>query len=339
MQEDVFLLFADCIPVKGFRSSIICDLGRQLIYKIPNSFYFFKKKYEGLPVSKLDKDYNTQNEKEIIQEYFRFLEENEIIFWCNKEEIFNFPKIKPIWQHFGSVTNCVIDFSNNIDYEMILFDLNENGCLYYQFRIEDLKNLAVEKFIKIINFLKEKCHNFTAFEIISNYHAAIHEDFINTCKQFIHLRKILFYNAPFNSIVNNVIFDVIFKDVTSNFKAGKSSIDKNGFFPNSEFFFESRLRNPYYNGKIVIDKDGNFKNSIESNQTFGNICSVSLTELIKNEDFTEVWYACKDKIAVCKNCEFRYVCLDDRPIFFNYDKSVYMSNIECNYNPITGNWS
>ena len=75
-----FVLFASCIPVKGAKRSIICDIDRHTYIFIPNSMYDFLLKYEkSYQLKKLYSLFSSE-EKEILDSYFDFLETNELIF-------------------------------------------------------------------------------------------------------------------------------------------------------------------------------------------------------------------------------------------------------------------
>jgi hypothetical protein len=54
------------------------------------------------------------------------------------------------------------------------------------------------------------------------------------------------------------------------------------------------------------------------------------------------WASTKDQVAVCKDCEYRYVCFDCRPLSegaaggrADYLHAPYP---RCTYNPYTGEW-
>jgi hypothetical protein len=64
----------------------------------------------------------------------------------------------------------------------------------------------------------------------------------------------------------------------------------------------------------------------------------SSLNLLKSTKLTKYWNVRKDNTDVCKNCEFRYFCLDDRiPDIRPKDNSWYYKT-ECNYNPYIAKW-
>jgi len=73
-------------------------------------------------------------------------------------------------------------------------------------------------------------------------------------------------------------------------------------------------------------------------KSFGNISSISLKEIISNENFSRLWTINKDEIKVCQDCEFRYVCTDCRAYIENKE-DIYSKPLKCGYNPYTCEWS
>lgn len=57
----------------------------------------------------------------------------------------------------------------------------------------------------------------------------------------------------------------------------------------------------------------------------------------KNE-FQILWSVKKDVTLVCKDCEFRYMCIDSRIPILSDNKTSWFHNNECNYNPYIAKW-
>jgi len=73
-------------------------------------------------------------------------------------------------------------------------------------------------------------------------------------------------------------------------------------------------------------------------QSFGNIKDITLAEAIEKPDFKKYWNINKDKIHVCKDCEFRYICTDYRA-YVKDPKDILSKPLKCSYNPYEGNWA
>jgi SPASM domain peptide maturase of grasp-with-spasm system len=72
-------------------------------------------------------------------------------------------------------------------------------------------------------------------------------------------------------------------------------------------------------------------------QSFGNIRDTTLQEALEHPDFKKYWNVKKDEIAVCKDCEFRYICTDCRAYIEN-PEDMYSKPLKCGYNPYTAEW-
>lgn len=339
MNTKVFMLFADCIPVAGFKKAVICDLGRGQIILIPKSLCHFIEEFEGTGLSEL-MDTADDGQKEIIREYIQHLEDRELLFWCDQMETTLFPKIKPRWQSPGIISNTIIEFNPNYAYGETLLELNKLGCSYYQFRLANLTPYTLEPFNLLVKTLYEKCQNLHMFEIIAPHHnKEADEQFIESMRRYIQLRCITFYSHPTNSqaIVDTLVVKYKTRSLTKeHIKTTESTVN---FFPNYDFFFESKHRNTYYNGKVTIDFEGGIKNIVSDTKSFGTIHTHSITDVINQPGFQTNWFASKDKVKGCQDCEFRYTCFDTRPLTFNKANQLYESEIECDYNPYTAQWA
>ena len=102
-------------------------------------------------------------------------------------------------------------------------------------------------------------------------------------------------------------------------------------------FSESLQYNNCLNKKIGIDINGEIKNCPSMEKSYGNISNTSLLDVINNNEFKALWSINKDKINICKDCEFRYVCTDCRAFISDPD-DIYSKPLKCGYNPYTNIW-
>ena len=65
----------------------------------------------------------------------------------------------------------------------------------------------------------------------------------------------------------------------------------------------------------------------------GNIFSQSILEILNTPKFQQYWDITKDMIDVCKDCEFRYTCVDSRVPQKNGETNNYCFTDKCKYNP------
>ncbi len=113
------------------------------------------------------------------------------------------------------------------------------------------------------------------------------------------------------------------------------------FYINISIFSESRDYNAYFNGKIYIDDQGLIKNAPETTLGFGNIDNIEsvnqLREIVSLPEFQKYWRITNDKIDVCKDCEFRRMCISGGLPKQRANGSWFNTN-ECDYNPYIAKW-
>lgn len=119
-------------------------------------------------------------------------------------------------------------------------------------------------------------------------------------------------------------------------------VDLKYFNVNLRKVLEAINHNSCLHKKISIDKDGNIKNCPSMHQSFGNIKNTTLEEALHHRDFKKYWNLTKDKIEICKDCEFRYICTDCRA----YTEQTHIDKegldiskpLKCGYNPYKAEW-
>ncbi len=72
-------------------------------------------------------------------------------------------------------------------------------------------------------------------------------------------------------------------------------------------------------------------------ENYGNINDVDLKEVVDSKEFQKLWQIKKDNIKVCKDCEFRHMCMDCRA-FRKDENDLYSQSAKCNYNPYIAKW-
>ncbi|BCX14839.1 MAG: hypothetical protein KatS3mg088_522 [Patescibacteria group bacterium] len=106
---------------------------------------------------------------------------------------------------------------------------------------------------------------------------------------------------------------------------------------------KSFRRNMYWHnclaGKLSICPDGKVIPCVfYRRRALGNIKEKSLKEIAESEETQEVWRITKDKIPVCRDCEYRYACNDCRPVSVGNSGNYLAPYSRCTYNPYTGEW-
>ena len=119
-------------------------------------------------------------------------------------------------------------------------------------------------------------------------------------------------------------------------------ITKPNFSTDPDSFRRNQLYYTCLAGKIAITADGQIIPCIFSrDNTLGNLKDQKLADVLESPALKETWELTKDKVLVCKDCEYRYACSDCRPLAEGSSCGKGYSNApfpRCTYNPYTGEW-
>ncbi len=334
-----FKLFADCIPIKGYKRAVIYDLNRKKYVYIPNSMVEFIEEAEGESKADIIKKYGEVN-VDLVQDYINFLEENEFVFWIPPLIASNFENLNKNWDDASQITNAILDIDAKTSYNLnnALEQLQNLGCKHIILRNFSIGSIEFYNQL-LVPFLAS---SYLSIEIITEYDNTIKENLVN---EFLNSHKrvkaIIFHSAPINKIINEK------KDLSMGNIAytQQKILSPNDCYHNSieyfntcvKLFTEAQLHHSYYNRKVAIDAEGNIKNCASHDIKYGNVNAHKIADIIATSEFQKLWFVKKDDTEVCKDCEFRYMCVDSRLPKQKEDGTWY-HEIECNYNPYIAKW-
>jgi SPASM domain peptide maturase of grasp-with-spasm system len=324
-----FKLFANCIPVKGYKFSIICDLQRHKYNYIPNEIYDILTKDLDLEINELKEKY-PKNFPTIL-DYFNFFSDEELGFFTDEPD--HFPQLSTNFETPNLIDNSIIDISktSNHNFSSIFNQLSELGCFFLELRYFDAQDLGT------IDETLKKSYGLR-FKNISLYIRYSKELSIAGLKKLIKkhssVGSIIVHSSPTdnNYLFNGQSITFIKQEVNSANCCG--NISTSYFSINISSYTEALSFNTCLNKKISIDVHGNIKNCPSMENSFGTIESESLFSVIKKTKFKKLWAVNKDQINGCKDCQFRYICTDCRAFVEN----VYDKPKKCNYDPYTHTW-
>ncbi|OFX26692.1 MAG: grasp-with-spasm system SPASM domain peptide maturase [Bacteroidetes bacterium GWA2_31_9] len=332
-EGDYFFIYSCCLTTKGHQRSIICDVQNLEYYLIPNDLCNIVNLLKENSIEQIKKLYDNKFNKE-IDEYIDFLIQNDLGFYCDKNDLDLFPKINLDWDYPGLISNAIIEVNVNskFNFENIFYQLEKLGCraillkfygaFDYEFISEILTKLKISR-IESVEILIKYIKKF-------NYN-----DFIDFCRKNQRIRNVKFYNAKTNKLIFSDNYEQKISFITKDIlDTNCINICPDNFITNLSFFSEAQNYNTCLNRKICIDVNGNLKNCPSMKKSYGNINEIKLHDVVKSAAFTEYWAICKDKITVCKDCEFRYICHDCRA-FVTDSSNIFSKPLYCNYNPYT----
>lgn len=331
----IFKLFSCCIPVKGALRSIICDLQRRTFIFIPNKLYGLLTEYKDREIEFIKQEFENKYDKQ-ISEYYDFLLSKDYGFWCDNPQ--QFPPISTDWRMPSAITNVVVDFNSQSDYNIIGIakELEILGCLAIQFRFYDIvPKEVIQKILEAFNF---SLIQDIELVIKSSPKQSI-RDIEKLCVLNPRLSKIIIHSSKDNKKkkIRHIKTPILFirSKITNHSFCG--FVSHNHFIVNTTLFTESVNFNSCLNRKIGIDAEGNIKNCPSMTKSYGNIRDTTLKEAIEKQGFKDMWYIHKDQIEVCKDCEFRHICTDCRA-YIQDPNNIYSKPAKCSYDPYTATW-
>lgn len=115
---------------------------------------------------------------------------------------------------------------------------------------------------------------------------------------------------------------------------------KPNFYATKEMFDRNYTYNSCWFGKMVITEIGDILPCVFArNIILGNIRNQTLKEVLKDGGcLDKLWKNNLDKIDDCCCCEYRYACIDCRPLAEAVN-GKHKKNPRCLYNPKKGEWS
>lgn len=338
MKTTVCLLYANCIPVRGAKNSIICDLQRNNYVQIPMDLYNILIEHKGKSIEAIKAFYKNQYD-DIIDNYFKILLDNEFAFLTDTPELF--PEMSMDWDEPFEVSNAIIDFDerSDFDWRTAVDQLSDLNCKYIQFRF--YHNIDVKRILEILYYMDAIESNSIGVDFAFPYPENSElKDFITLFQQHKRINNIVLHSSPYGKRVQPMAPSKYLILMEGAIVSEKSCgvIDKGLFSIHLKTFTEARKHNTCLNGKVSIDKRGMIRNCPSMPNDFGNINTVTLKIAIKDKRFKKYWNLSKDQIEVCRDCEFRYICTDCRA--YTIDPSNDKSKpLKCGYDPYTGVWS
>lgn len=327
--------------VNGYRRCAWYDIQRGKTYFFPSFFYSFCHKINGMEYAAIQSLFN-ESEYIFVDEYLNFILKYEFGYIATLKDKQAFLKWNLEYDDCKIIENAIIQVSQKNEY------INDAIC-------ENISSISFDNYpafqficydqISSISYLKEtieylKLHfNSSYSEIIINYFSDL-SDFSKLevlLNEYTYISRIIIHSANYNKEYRSNEGTMIFytQQKFSNELCGTIKI--RDFSLNFQHFSEAKKYNTCLNRKLCIDVNGVIKNCPAMNFSFGNIKDTKLSDVFENTEFQKYWYITKDKIDVCKDCEYRYMCIDCR-CFIKDSENIYSQPSKCTYNPYITKW-
>lgn len=331
-----YLLYASCVPVSGAKNKIICDLQRNSYVQIPDGLFDILTEHRGRAHTEIKAAYDNQY-YEVIDGYFEMLVRHEFAFACTDPALF--PPLDLGWRSPFAVYNAILDRGEGVTYDLqeALRQLSEMCCKFLQLR--HFSPVSAGEIEELFEYLDRIRSATIGIELVlpesAEISVAVARGWLKT---YNRLNKISLHGTrrPFaiEEVRSKRFLLTMPDDVNGASHCGV--IDPGLFSINIKAFTEARAFNSCLNGKISIDQHGFIRNCPSMARDFGHFPSTSLAEATNHPAFREQWNVTKDEVAVCRDCEFRYICTDCRAYTVNDDAKGKPS--KCSYDPYAGVW-
>lgn len=319
--KQVLKLFPNVIPVKGYNRSLLMDLQKGTPHLVPNDLI----------------DYLDQTEKSEIEEYEKFILDNELGLLIDSELGECLTPFPLNYYPASKINNAILELDKNSSWSIrsVLSQLDELGTQFLEVRFLD--------YLSLLNNLKtfQKDSDGTTIESIQlmvPYHEDLKRFLDSTLKErFFRLNTIVVYNAPIGFELETNFYNLVFtkQESVSHENCGNVSIDS--FVINTQTYARNLNNNSCLAHKISVDKDGFICNCPSLSSKFGHVNLVLLSEVLVQKAFQDKWELTKDKVLICSVCEFRHICIDCRA--FTIDDLENGKPSKCSYNPFISLWA
>lgn len=335
-QLNYFKLFSNCVLVKGVCKSLILDLQFHKYFEIENELYnVLQKNIENsFTIVELKKQFKYQFD-EGIDSFFNYFKEKNLGFFTDEPRIF--PKLEIQWYSPSKITNAVIEFSNLSNYDLIdlIYQLENLGCTAIELRFKDEIPLEVLENILI----KTELSRIIAFFIFIKDFEALNIEGLSRLKQnYPRIAEFIVHSCKTADVYSkNQLFDLSFIRFTEyNLNSKLELKNKRSFVINIDSYSEATSYNLGLNKKVSINEFSEIKNYISHEKVYGNLEKNKIFEIISTIEFQVKWGIGNDKIEICKDCQFKYSCVDNSDIIKQNNKFFKVES--CNYNPIKNIW-
>ncbi len=332
-----YCLTSTCPTLKGFNRAAIYDLPKSTYEFVPNSIYDFLNLLSQNSITQIYNDTPVEY-RGIVEEYLNYCLEKEYVLEIPSEiNKKSFPKLSLEFEFPSIISNISvrINYNSTVDFEKIKTILIATKC--YNIQLIFSKGFDLKNVVSYLDVIKDI--GMSSMEIIIAYSADF--DYEILTNSYKNISFVFIYSAPSGQFMKSHVLGLqqIFTSEKPFEITHTKSLDF--FNVNITLFTESQKHNTYFNRKLFIDVNGDIKNAPLMENIFGNINSFNnsaeILKIIASNEFQEYWNVHKGLIDICKECEFRHMCVDNRIPVKRNEKEWY-HEIECNYNPYIAKW-
>ena len=333
-----FILSSSCALTKGAHRTLIQDFQRNNADFVPNDYYSLCKILNRHKIS----DVANQVEEHSLADYYKFID-----FMIDREYAFTsdnlklFPKIsKELYEDENNIKDAIIDIDES-DFktdklEIFLTDLKKMRCPDLQVRVYNHSDM--DRIHQILKLISNHIFYYIELHIDSSENISF-EDCCDIILKYAPVTNIYLYNSATNDSRNYDVNTegcyplkmgtVYYVTVELNNNNCGCISDYSRIFRDAGFYKMSQIHNSCLYKKVSLDRDGNVRNCPSMFEKYD--LNDGLEKITKSTACRKYWNITKKDIKGCKNCEFRFNCLDCRA--HTKGNGLYDKPITCKYNP------
>lgn len=336
MENNQFLsLYSCCQIVVGANRALLLDTQREKYYLVPLGMNELIQGSNGRDINQVLGEL-CDEERQTAEEYIDFLIGQECAFFCESaEEVACFPALDLHWDYPATITNAIIEVNDEHQIPDIQRFLQSHfiPCLEIALYFPIETTVQLDTIIKLFSELTTK-----GLRIFFQDNGAFDlPELRSICNQNPVIEFLAMFAAGTYQVDSESGSTILLTPQKDFNPTHCGLIGKEHFNLSLNHFMESQTHNSCLNRKISIGRNGEIKNCPSMQETFGNIYSTTWEALLKQEEFKKYWNISKDRIKVCRVCEFRHICTDCRAYVENPEDTC-SKPLKCGYSPYTNQW-
>ena len=336
-QNNYWMLYPNVVTTKGYNRSVIADLYRRRFRYIPNLLTDILVGLKDQPLtgemllSKVDPD-----SRDELSDQLQLLLAEDYLLQSSRtmHERLSVPVAEKTPETL--ITDCIIELNEDSSYSLPTFFkiLNGLGVKFVEIRFLDVSSFE-KNFREIQENLADSV--IESLQMLAPFDESICAVLKNEYRDFERLNLFTFYNASVSIPFDDVVFGVRF--------SSQKRIDNSMCGCISPDYFTFDLQNDRLNktqnnclaGKLSIDFTGKIKNCPSKLSDYGSLKETNLEDLVNASEFQTDWLITKEKVLICSDCEFRWMCSDCR-VFIQDKNNPFSKPAKCKYNPYISKW-
>ena len=337
-KDKYFILSSSCALTKGACRTLIQDFQRNNADFVPNGYYSLCNLLNRHRISEIANEIEAGS----LVDYYQFVDfmiEKEYAFISDDLQMF--PEIsQDSYEDENQIYDAIIDIDENDikvgKLERFLTDLKKLHCADLQVRIYN--HLDLDRLNCILKLIGDHIFYYVELHLDSSDYIT-YEDCCDIILNNPPITNIYLYNAASSRSCDynentkgcyplkmGTVYYV--PEVLSNDNCGCIS-DNSRVYRDAEFYKMSLVHNSCLYKKVSLDKDGNVRNCPSMFEKY-DLCE-GLEKIIKSMEFRRYWNISKKDVEDCRDCEFRFNCLDCRA--HTRGNGIFNKPITCKYNP------